>query len=376
MKNIKKIDKYIEIVRSSNPRLSAMANSSALTILAALKQNYKKVAITTIDNAADLEKLVAKKPDLVVLGMKLVLLESSKSYDDSPKRWLSSYLNEHHISFTGSDTDALVTEFNKHEAKQKVIEAGLRSSAYFISTISRPTFRHNLRFPLFVKPTNRGDSKGIDEKSVVESEQDLKLKIQSIHNDCGSDALIEEYLPGREFSVAVMTSPDSGNLLAMPIELTAPSDKQGNSFLSEVVKKADSEEVKAINDPILKNAVNTLAIGVFKALGARDYGRIDMRLDSQGAPSFIEANLMPGLSIHGYLARCLFMNKRIAYEDMILSIVKLGFVRNLTFYPGSWSRNKVTDVAHSSQGSAIGLAAPAMCALANICESRPIAPSR
>lgn len=326
---LQKIDKYIEIVGSSNPRLNAMARDSQLTMHAVLSEKYTRVAMTIVDTMADLEALVAKKPDLVVLGMKLVLLDPTMSYDDSRKVWLSSYLEEHDIIFTGSDTVALALEFDKPIAKQRVIDAGLQSSAYFISTIEAPTFEHSLTYPLFVKPTNRGDSKGIDEKSVVHSDEELMAKIVSIHGDCASDALIEEYLSGREFSVAVIKQPGSDELLAMPVEITTPADIQGNRFLSAAVKEADSEEVLGVDDPQLVEAVNALAMGVFRALGSRDYGRIDLRLDAHGNPSFIEANLMPGLSDHGYLFRCLNINERITYEQMILSIVDLGFERRV-----------------------------------------------
>jgi D-alanine-D-alanine ligase len=304
-----------------------MAADSQLSMLKTLRQRYTNVGITIVNDMAGLERLVAKKPDLVVLGMKLVLLDPSKSYDDSPKVWLSDYLVQHGIAFTGSDTAALVLEFDKHAAKQRVIDAGLQSAAYFISELSRPIFSHNLRFPLFVKPTNRGDSKGIDEQSVVHSEAELAAKIRSIHDLCSSDALVEEYLPGREFSVAIIKMPYSEELLAMPIEITSPVDSNGNSFLSEAVKQADSEQVIAVIDADLRDKLNSLAIGVFKALGSRDYGRIDLRLDGFGSPSFIEANLMPGLSNHGYLSSCFCINNRISYNDMILRIVGLALER-------------------------------------------------
>lgn len=329
----KKIDKYIEIVGSTNPRINAMARDSQLSMLAVLSKQYTKVAITHVDNIADLEALAAKKPDLVVLGMKLVLLDQTLSYDESPKVWLSSYLKARDINFTGSDTEALVLEFDKHVAKQKVIDAGLQSAAYFISRIGQSNLRHNLTFPLFVKPTNRGDSKGIDEMSVVHTQAELAAKIHSIHNDYSSDALIEEYLTGREFSVAVIKQLGSEELLAMPIEITSPVDANGNSFLSEAVKTADSEKVCAVNDPGLAKALNLLAVGVFKALGSRDYGRIDMRLDSSGIPYFIEANLMPGLSDHGYLVRCFEINNQIPYNDMISSIVSLALERSIPSAP-------------------------------------------
>lgn len=320
------INTYIEVVGSSNPRLNAMEPDARETVRAVLSEKYAKVGTTIVDTMADLDALVAKKPDLVILGMKLVLLDPAKGYDDSPKMWLSDYLEQHGIAYTGSDTMALTIEFDKPVAKQKVMDAALQSSAYFISAIKQPVFVHNLEFPLFVKPTNRGDSKGIDEQSVVYSQSELEAKITAIHRECSSDALIEEYLSGREFSVAVIRQ-ESGSLLAMPIEITSPADTKGNSFLSEAVKSADVERVLAVDDAALREKLNALAIGVFDALGSRDYGRIDMRLDGMGAPSFIEANLMPGLSNHGYLSRCFAINQDVSYEDMILRIASLGAQR-------------------------------------------------
>jgi D-alanine-D-alanine ligase len=326
----KKVDKYIEIVGSSNPRLNAMDRDSQLSIKAVLSKRYAKVAITIVDDLADLERLASKNPDLVVLGMKLILLEPLKSYDDSHKIWLSDYLQNKGINFTGSDTKALALEFDKPIAKQKVIDAGLDSSKYFISKINNPNIKHDLNYPLFVKPTNRGDSKGIDDRSVVYTEPQLESKILSIHADCGSDALIEEYLSGREFSVAVIRQSYSQDLIALPVEITAPTNEKGHSFLSEKVKKSDTERVIAVTDIKLKNSLNLFAINVFKALGASDYGRIDMRLDFNGVPSFIEANLMPGLSDHGYLSKCFNLNAQGSYVDMILSITELGLEKIAT----------------------------------------------
>jgi D-alanine-D-alanine ligase len=324
-----KIDKHIEIVGTNNPRLSAMAASSRQTILSVLRKHYTRVSITIVDDMADLEMLVAKKPDLVILGMKLILLNPTLGYEDSPKVWLSAYLDEHGIAFTGSDADAMALQLDKHVAKQKVLDAGLQSSAYFISSIDKPSFLHELTFPLFVKPANRGGSSGIDEQSVVYTDTELQAKIISLHDKYSSDVLIEEYLVGREFSVAVIKQQDSGELIAMPIEITAPADTQGNMFLSAAVKEADLEKVIVLDDPLLKGTVGAFAIDAFEALSSRDFGRIDMRLDANGVPSFIEANLMPGLSNHGYLFRCLNLNAGTTYDDMILSIVGVGLERSL-----------------------------------------------
>jgi D-alanine-D-alanine ligase len=324
-----KINKHIEIVGSNNPRLSAMAASSRQTILDVLRKHYTRVSITIVENMADLEALAAKQPDLVILGMKFILLDPELDHEESPKIWLSAYLDDHGITSTGSDANAMSLQLDKHIAKQRVLDAGLQSSAYFISGINNPSFLHNLTFPLFVKPANRGGSSGIDEQSVVYTDIELQAKILSLHDEYSSDVLIEEYLAGREFSVAVIKQPISGELMAMPIEITTPADTQGNMFLSAAVKEADLERVLVLDDPVLKVTVGTFAIAAFEALSSRDFGRIDMRLDAHGMPSFIEANLMPGLSNHGYLFRCLNLNAGITYDDMILSIVSVSLERSL-----------------------------------------------
>lgn len=328
-----KINKYIEIVGSSNARLNAMSKQSRLQVLTALQKRYANVQITIIDDMQDLAELVAKKPDLIVLGMKLLLLEPELGYDDSAKVWLSDYLAEHGINFSGSETVSLQLQFDKPVTKQHVLDAGLQSSPYFISTLDEPTFAHGLTFPLFVKPTNRGGSKGIDKQSVVHTQEALEAKISSVHDEYRADVLIEEYLSGREFSVAVAEDIATGRPVAMPIEIVSPADDNGNSFLSAAVKKADLEKVAAVADSALKTAINDLAISVFESLGSRDYGRIDIRLDAHGIPNFIEANLMPGLSNHGYLSRCFALNKQLDYDDMIFSIAELGLKRSMRFTP-------------------------------------------
>jgi len=328
-----KINKYIEVVGSSNSRLNAMNKKSRIDVVSALEKRYTRVEITLVDNMRDLEILVAKKPDLVVLGMKLILLEPEKGYDDSTKLWLPDYLAEHGIDFTGSETNALRLENNKPGAKQHVLNAGLRSSAYFISTIKEPTFTHELTFPLFVKPSNRGGSKGIDENSVVHTQAELVAKITFIHSEYSSDALVEEYLSGREFSVAVTEDAVTGDLVAMPMEIVSPIDSNGNSYLSAAIKKADSEHVAFVADSAVKSVISDFAIDVFKSLGGRDYGRIDVRLNAIGNPCFIEANFIPGLSHHGYLSRCFFLNRQMNYDEMMFSIVDLGLKRPAHLLP-------------------------------------------
>ncbi len=97
-------------------------------------------------------------------------------------------------------------------------------------------------------------------------------------------------------------------------------------MLGRDVKKADTEQVIPVQDPQVCHQVGQLAKQIFKALGARDYGRVDIRMDASGQPYFLEANLVPGLG-GGYFTRACRINQGLSYEDTILSIVELAFAR-------------------------------------------------
>jgi D-alanine-D-alanine ligase len=328
-----KIDKHIEIVSSSVSSLSSMSDRSRRSIQATLSKYYTNVGITIVDDLASLKALVASNPDLVFLGMKFIPRSLELGINDPQKIWISRYLDAHKIAYTGSAQGAHKLDVNKQLAKQCVMNAGFRSSAYKIIHYDQSQSIKDIKlvYPMFVKPNNRGGGLGISSTSFVINTDQLSAKIASITTDLRSDSLIEEYLPGREFSVGILKSPSSSALSAMPIELVAGTDAQGISILGGDLKASNTEVVKEVTDRLTKRSVCELAINVFKALGARDYGRIDIRLDALGVPHFLEANLIPSL-IDGYgsFPKTCAINANLKYDDMLLQIVNLGFARSST----------------------------------------------
>lgn len=93
------------------------------------------------------------------------------------------------------------------------------------------------------------------------------------------------------------------------------------------LKKADTEKVIKVAEYSVKLKVGELAKEIFIALGARDFGRVDIRMDSYGNPYFLEANLIPGLS-GGYFTRACRMNAGMEYDEMIQSIANLALSRS------------------------------------------------
>lgn len=321
---------HIEIVRSSVPKLSSMSLESCDAIVAVLSKHYSKVGVSTVNNISDLNKLVALKPDLVFVGMKFIPLDHTLGLDDPDKIWVTEYLDKHDIAYTGSNKLAHKLERNKGLAKQRVVEAGLDTSNFeFVKQGQSVNWDDSkLEFPVFVKPSNRGGGQGIDRYSVANNHDQLSTKLASIASDHQSDSLVENYLSGREFSVAILKNIDCQEYDVMPIEIVADMDIQGIRMLGGDVKAANQEIVLVVTDEILKSKINTLALGVFKAIGARDYGRIDIRLDGVGTPHFLEANLIPSLiSGYGSFPKSCLLNIGLDYEEMILKIVSLGLGR-------------------------------------------------
>lgn len=323
-----KIDSHIEIVGSTMPGLSSMSLESREAIKAELGRHYKKVGITIVNNIDDLKRLVDIKPDLVFLGMKFIPSNPNLGQSDKNKIWISEYLDDNNIAYTGSNQPAHELELDKSLAKQRVCSVGLTTSGYSVAKSNRRLNESDIQhdYPLFIKPTNRGGGAGIDSFSVVQNFAEASSKVASLQDQFDCDSLIEEYLTGREFSVAILKSEESKSFTTMPLELVAPQDSKGQRLLSSAVKSADTESFLAVEEGSVKHSICKLALEVFNALGARSYGRIDIRLDQHGVPHFLEANLIPSLiKDYGNFPKACQLNEGISYQEMLLSIVRLGF---------------------------------------------------
>jgi D-alanine-D-alanine ligase len=321
-----KIDKRIEIVRAANVRFSSMGLKSALMIKKVLALHYEHVNVTMVADRGDLEALVLRRPDIVFLGAKRI-------EDGSDLIWLSEYLDAHGIAYTGSAKLAMELDLNKAEAKL-LIQQNLLPTANFFT--ARPGQYSDLQplplqFPLFIKPHNQGGGKGVGPDSIAHDYVSYQNKVQHIYDEFGSFSLVEDYLQGREFSVALLGNASENDVLAMPIELITTPDKSGDRILGQAIKSEDNERAVAISNKLLKQQITDLALSVYKVLGGRDYGRIDIRMDSSGEAHFLEANLLPGIAHNdfiSYFTHACEINLGMDYETMILHIIASSLERH------------------------------------------------
>jgi D-alanine-D-alanine ligase len=283
-----------------------------------LSGRYHHVTITQIRTRRDLEQLVNRRPDLVFSGVKYFTFGGEDL-------WLNDFLDLFGIAYIASGRSALDNEHDKARAKTSVSAANVATAEYFLTTPgTHPTAAAiPLPFPLFIKPVTGGDSRGIDAKSIVHDFDSFGRKVLDIHENQMSVALVETYLSGREYSVGILEDASNGNLLAMPIEIIAAPNRNGDRILDFEAKKQDTETVAPVADQATRLQLCTLAKAAFRALGGKSLGRIDIKMNHASVPHFVEANLMPGLR-KGYFYRCCLLNLDMTYEAMILTIADNG----------------------------------------------------
>ena len=319
-----KINKSIEIVIVHNPGEKNFHQDNVgiileeNKILKILSKRYTDVSITKIDNKKDLDRLLKRKPDLVFSGVKYFNFNNKKV-------WLNDCLEANDIPYIASSRTALDNESDKNLAKKLVLKAKIKTADFFVTEPDQHQHESSIpiSFPLFIKPVKGGDSRGIDSNSIAYNFSSFKKKVLEIKTKHNLSSLVETYLPGKEYSVGIFQDSINGTLRAMPIEIIIKKNINGHCILDFDVKKDDEEKVIAVTNKKILKKLSKLAKKAFKALGGKSLGRIDIKMNHQGVPHFMEANLMPGLR-KGYFYRSCLLNLDMSYDDMIFSIANTG----------------------------------------------------
>lgn len=179
-------------------------------------------------------------------------------------------------------------------------------------------------FPLFVKPESEAQSVGVHNDSCVENEEQLRKTLKRIFSEINPPILVEEFLPGREFTVGVL---EEEPLLALPVlELKFTKDSPVNYRSIETkLEKTLIKEVPADIPEELAKEMQDIAIKAFKALRADVYARVDIRLDKEGRPQVIEFNTMPGLEEGKSFFEDAANVAGIDYDTLINKMVDIAF---------------------------------------------------
>lgn len=206
--------------------------------------------------------------------------------------------------------------------------------------------RAELNFPLFVKPAREGTGMGVDLKAIVNNEKELRERALYIINTYQQPALVETFLPGREFTVGILGRADSklysrhpewyekDGFHRFPV-LELDSSRSVTPWVYGL--EAKSKDVGADGspgyfcpaeiEPELEKKLKYLALRAHQLINTLDVSRTDIRLDEEGNPRVMEINTLPGLTPN-YSDLCLqAAAEGIKYEDLVLDILYLGASR-------------------------------------------------
>jgi len=224
-----------------------------------------------------------------------------------------------------SDPLTLALTLDKAWTKRIVAAAGVPTAEFAVIEKLSDIASVTLPFPLFLKPIAEGSGKGVNERSRVDTPDQLASIASGLLARFGQPVLVETYLSGREFTVGITgTGADAAVLGVMEIRATAKGTQAGYGYENKEHWE-DRVTLHLVGDPEAQAAAD-VALAAWGALRCRDGGRVDMRSDGKGRPHFLEVNPLAGLNpTHSdlcFIARF----AGLAYQELI-GLIMTSFLR-------------------------------------------------
>ncbi len=242
---------------------------------------------------------------------------------------IPALLDAYGIPNTFSDAMVLAMALHKGMAKHVAMNQGVPTPTFHVITELTDVERVDLPFPLFCKPVAEGTSKGISDRSLVHDSQQLLEVCQRLLAKFNQPVLVEEYLPGREFTVGIVgTGANAQALGAMEVHALSAGEKASYSFENKQ-NYYDRVTYALAKDDAGQEAAK-VALQAWRALSCRDGGRVDIRMDANGHASFIEVNPLAGLHPidSDLIILCRLLG--ISYAELISRIVQSATLRMKT----------------------------------------------
>lgn len=264
-------------------------------------------------------------------------------YGDAREAQIPGVLELFRIPYTGSRILTNAVTLDKVLTKRIWQQFGLPTAAFQVFVTGDEALSSDLVFPLFVKPANEGSGKGMDAGSIVHHVDALRARVQWVLARYKQPALVEHYLPGREFTVGVIGHAhaksasrisnryaDDGYMRLPILEIESSRSVTPGVYgtTNKTLAIADAGVASFICPAPLEEAMYAelyrLAIAAHEAVGANDISRVDMRLDAHGTPVLIEINTLPGLTPDFSDLIVMTNAAGLAYNDVILEIFYLA----------------------------------------------------
>jgi len=266
-----------------------------------------KIVAVALDPYMLIDELRNDRPDLI-----FNLCESFDG-DATQEMNVASLFELLKIPYTGSRALTLGLALNKWRVKEILNYYDIPTAPHYLCKNSNE-FNSNgysklkNKFPLIVKPSREDASIGIENKSVVYNDAELKTRIEYILDEFRQPALVEQFIDGREINVSVVGNvvKDENDLTVFPISeidfSDMPADYQkivsyNSKWMYKTVEFAGTKAVCPAKDlsSELEKIISATAKKVYKIIGASDYARVDFRV-KDNVPYVLEMNPNPDIS--------------------------------------------------------------------------------
>lgn len=235
------------------------------------------------------------KPDFDIVWSALYHITPNEAFigRNAEGLWVADVFDERRIPYIGSDSRTMKAMIDKFRTHEILAAAGVDVPAHRL--LQSGGDASGVAYPAFVKPICESRSVGISDESVVHDEEQLRRRIEFIEREFDEPALVEEFLPGDEYTALVLGSGKTRECLPgrVTVEDThyrnyriLRSDLRGVGLTKVGLAGERTEEARRLSD------------AAAEAMGCLDHVRIDMRVDRAGRLRIIEVNGIPGLKPH------------------------------------------------------------------------------
>ena len=268
------------------------------------------------------------------------------------------------VPYSGSDPFTLSLCLDKARTKECLAYHGIPTAPFSVvrsrsspelrailrgTAVSSAALARALSFPLFVKPVHEGSSKGITERNFCRNTEELEEQALFLLEKYQQPVLVEEYLPGAEFTCAVLGNGDAATVLpivgmryaALPPGALPVYGYEAKWLWDRPENPLEIFECPARIDDALRQTIEDTVLAAYRALGCRDWSRVDVRLDAAGIPNVVEVNPLPGILPDPADNSCLPKAARAAgmsYDELIQACARHAAERQGVVLPSTLAR--------------------------------------
>ncbi|MBA3011524.1 MAG: hypothetical protein KKF12_20735 [Proteobacteria bacterium] len=267
----------ISVTQEMARAIEASGKAAEIAFVSTMEQFYTAIETKRFDIAWSALYHISGKSETIGMG-------------EGDEKWLADILDTLGIPYIGPNAATMKALIHK-TTTHKIMHAHGVPVPYHHQIEAGSTLP-DIPFPAFVKPSYESRSVGISDNSVVENRSDLEKQVAFIHKEFDQPALVEEYLPGKEYTVLMLGNGELQEFLPGKVEVDE------SLFGKYPILRADLRGVGATKiKPASRYAEEAIAVTrkAMEALKCLDHVRTDLRLDGKGNLKIIEVNGIPGL---------------------------------------------------------------------------------